>query len=251
MVNSELYHWGIKNMKWGIRRFQNKDGSLTPLGRKRYSNNADTKSDAKSEETIESKRARLLTSNNAKELYENRSLLTTAELNERVSRLDAEDRLKAKLPKPEEKKKFESLDNAKEFIDKTSALYKSVDGAYSSVVNSTIGKQLAKTLGLDVPKKEFDYNNFLRNIKYKTNAEVREAKERQQNEQALRDGLAGKSNSRQQSRFVRGDGTYDYEEAYRNRGNLTTAEAQELATYLENMGKVNRNAPRNDEENRS
>lgn len=33
----ELYHWGIKGMKWGIRRYQNKDGSLTPAGRKRYS----------------------------------------------------------------------------------------------------------------------------------------------------------------------------------------------------------------------
>ena len=32
----ELYHYGIKNMKWGIRRFQNEDGSLTPLGEKRY-----------------------------------------------------------------------------------------------------------------------------------------------------------------------------------------------------------------------
>ena len=34
----ELYHWGIKGMKWGIRRFQNKDGSLTPEGKKRYEN---------------------------------------------------------------------------------------------------------------------------------------------------------------------------------------------------------------------
>lgn len=32
----ELQHWGIKGMKWGVRRFQNKDGSLTPAGRKRY-----------------------------------------------------------------------------------------------------------------------------------------------------------------------------------------------------------------------
>lgn len=31
----ELYHWGIKGMKWGIRRYQNKDGSLTNAGRKR------------------------------------------------------------------------------------------------------------------------------------------------------------------------------------------------------------------------
>ncbi len=32
----ELKHSGIKGMKWGVRRYQNKDGSLTPAGKKRY-----------------------------------------------------------------------------------------------------------------------------------------------------------------------------------------------------------------------
>ena len=32
----ELYHHGVKGMKWGVRRFQNKDGSLTNAGKKRY-----------------------------------------------------------------------------------------------------------------------------------------------------------------------------------------------------------------------
>lgn len=36
MVNNELYHYGTKGMKWGVRRYQNKDGSLTPRGKKRY-----------------------------------------------------------------------------------------------------------------------------------------------------------------------------------------------------------------------
>lgn len=33
---NELTHWGVVGMKWGIRRYQNKDGSLTPAGKKRY-----------------------------------------------------------------------------------------------------------------------------------------------------------------------------------------------------------------------
>lgn len=33
---SELYHHGIKGQRWGIRRYQKKDGSLTPAGKKRY-----------------------------------------------------------------------------------------------------------------------------------------------------------------------------------------------------------------------
>lgn len=32
----ELRHHGIKGMRWGVRRYQNKDGSLTPAGKKRY-----------------------------------------------------------------------------------------------------------------------------------------------------------------------------------------------------------------------
>ena len=33
---AELYHHGIKGQKWGVRRFQNSDGSLTKAGRERY-----------------------------------------------------------------------------------------------------------------------------------------------------------------------------------------------------------------------
>lgn len=35
-MKNTLTHAGIKGMKWGVRRYQNKDGSLTPAGKKRY-----------------------------------------------------------------------------------------------------------------------------------------------------------------------------------------------------------------------
>ena len=34
--NNELTHWGIKGQKWGVRRYQKKDGSLTSAGKNRY-----------------------------------------------------------------------------------------------------------------------------------------------------------------------------------------------------------------------
>ncbi len=36
MENNELMHYGVLGMKWGVRKYQNKDGSLTAAGKKRY-----------------------------------------------------------------------------------------------------------------------------------------------------------------------------------------------------------------------
>ena len=36
----EMYHYGIKGMKWGVRRFETKGGKLTPAGKKRYADDS-------------------------------------------------------------------------------------------------------------------------------------------------------------------------------------------------------------------
>lgn len=52
MYTNELYHYGKKGMKWGVRRYQNEDGSLTDVGRKRYARDAREKEFNKYDESI-------------------------------------------------------------------------------------------------------------------------------------------------------------------------------------------------------
>lgn len=46
--SEELQHAGVKGMKWGVRRYQNKDGSLTDAGKKRYNQNSESGESEKS-----------------------------------------------------------------------------------------------------------------------------------------------------------------------------------------------------------
>lgn len=70
MYTDELYHHGIKGMKWGLRRFQNADGSYTDAGKRRRAN-SDRDWAAK-----------------------NSSQLSDDELNKRINRLQKEKQLK-------------------------------------------------------------------------------------------------------------------------------------------------------------
>lgn len=45
--SDHIEHHGIQGQKWGIRRYQNTDGSLTPEGKKHYQNMSDNMKDTK------------------------------------------------------------------------------------------------------------------------------------------------------------------------------------------------------------
>lgn len=65
--SNELYHWGIKGMKWGVRRYQNKDGTLTPEGQKRYDDMSD---DAKKAHDLKKKNVSEMSNAELKQLNE-------------------------------------------------------------------------------------------------------------------------------------------------------------------------------------
>lgn len=91
MENSQLYHHGILGMKWGVRRFQNKDGSLTSDGKRHLEQNSKAKQG-------NNKKKKGHTTNKGKSINE----LSDDELRKRINRLELEKRYEA-LSKKEQK----------------------------------------------------------------------------------------------------------------------------------------------------
>ena len=101
MENTTLNHWGIKGMRWGVRRYQNPDGSLTKAGKKRYSDSdSDSKPD-KAKESYEEAKQRAIKSGSAKEVLKYKNDLTPAERAEVENRLRWEDGLKNRVASEE------------------------------------------------------------------------------------------------------------------------------------------------------
>ena len=103
-----LEHWGIKGMKWGIRRFQNPDGSLTAAGRKRYSDSAEggkstsasNKSKSKSSSGKSSGKSSISSDDKEDPVIKKKvSDMTDAELNTAINRMQLEKRYTDLLPK--------------------------------------------------------------------------------------------------------------------------------------------------------
>ena len=117
MNNKEdyLYHFGVKGMKWGVRRYQNEDGSLTSLGKKRDKMLSDRKT-AKKHST---------TSNMVKAEYSRREFE------------DAKTRLKLENQK---KKSKRQQDLEKKYIDQGFAKDEAEIKAYNRAKTETILK---------------------------------------------------------------------------------------------------------------
>lgn len=90
MDNNELMHHGVVGMKWGVRRYQNKDGSLTAAGKKRYE-----KEMAKLREEEKSIKAREQTKAKLDKLESKRK-----ELDERKQALESNKSRRSKKEKP-------------------------------------------------------------------------------------------------------------------------------------------------------
>ena len=98
MNADELKHYGIKGMKWGVRRFQNSDGSLTADGKKRYS--GDNLKDIQKQvnqgknvvDGVKKTRTKAVEKQHEKKIYSDLSQMSDKELRDIVNRLNMEER---------------------------------------------------------------------------------------------------------------------------------------------------------------
>lgn len=100
--SDSLCHYGVFGMHWGVRRFQNKDGTLTPEGRQHYygsemTRNEKLKMTRDRNAEINAKKQKLIAKGDKKALYKNRALFTDEEYDEAMKRADKFEKTKTDL----------------------------------------------------------------------------------------------------------------------------------------------------------
>ena len=140
--NDELMHWGVLGMKWGVRRYQNADGTLTAAGKKRYG-----------------------TKSNFEKVQRAKKAASPDKLKKQKAREKANARTEAEIAK--HKKKAGIEDNKKESTNNSTEINKtkSIKEMSNAEIQARIDRiRLEQTLASLQPKKVSAGEKFIKNL---------------------------------------------------------------------------------------
>lgn len=145
MNSNELMHHGIHGMRWGVRRYQNKDGSLTAAGRKRI-NRLDSEYQRLTGMKLNKKTSSAdvkKTESKPKSKSKSKSIseMTNEEIQEKINRITLEQNLKSLTPK--------KISAGKRFTE-------TVMNDVITPAATDVGKQLARSMFADGVNKVFN-----------------------------------------------------------------------------------------------
>ena len=151
-----LCHEGIKGMKWGVRRYQNEDGSLTPAGKLRYGvSKALSPSIPQGKGKPSTSVAKITTReasnavNSAQSISSNAERLRRSNHKEDLSRM-SDDELRKRINRLQLESQYESLNdrNTQAGYEKTQAILGIVGGTLAIATSAiTIGEAIQKARG--------------------------------------------------------------------------------------------------------
>lgn len=154
MEQNHLTHHGILGMRWGVRRFQNKDGSLTAAGKKRRKED-DENTEQETKEQYEARKKTALSSGSAKDILEFKGDLTNNELQTAIARINFEKQL-ADISAKDTKTwqdKVKDIGDSVETIDKAAQKGIGAWNTVAKIVNSLSDTELPVIDGGDSRRK--------------------------------------------------------------------------------------------------
>ncbi len=141
--DDELQHHGIKGQKWGVRRFQKKDGSLTPAGKKRYDDSDETREQKEEKAKSRKRNAKVAAA------VVTTAAVTTAAITNKDQIKKGMDALKTKKTSDEGEKKEASVEDYKSGLKKAQSTEKALSGI-REFVNKADNEAYRKKVKVDL-----------------------------------------------------------------------------------------------------